>query len=111
MERIFDQINVAKLKLNKRTTVLCAELVNAIWNIRTRLKRDNIIKHVMIMIPDLPDAVTIWSFIGTSLVCNGTNIAESCVIVIVDHEACATRLCSHTFSVGLILEPREGWGL
>jgi len=24
-------------------------------------------------------------------------------------EACATRLCSHTFSVGLILEPREGW--
>ena len=24
-------------------------------------------------------------------------------------EACATPLCSHTFSVGLILEPREGW--
>ena len=24
-------------------------------------------------------------------------------------EACATRLCLHTFSVGLILEPREGW--
>jgi len=24
-------------------------------------------------------------------------------------EACATRLCSYTFSVGLILEPREGW--
>jgi len=24
-------------------------------------------------------------------------------------EACAARLCSHTFSVGLILEPREGW--
>jgi len=24
-------------------------------------------------------------------------------------KACATRLCSHTFSVGLILEPREGW--
>jgi len=24
-------------------------------------------------------------------------------------EACATRLCSHTFSVGLISEPREGW--
>ena len=23
-------------------------------------------------------------------------------------EACATQLCSHTFSVGLILEPREG---
>jgi len=23
-------------------------------------------------------------------------------------EACATRLCSHTFSVGLILEPRDG---
>jgi len=26
-------------------------------------------------------------------------------------EACATRLCSRTFSVGLILKPREGWGL
>ena len=26
-------------------------------------------------------------------------------------EACATRLCSHTFTVGLILEPREGWRL
>jgi len=25
------------------------------------------------------------------------------------NEACVTRLCSHTFSVGLILEPREGW--
>jgi len=25
----------------------------------------------------------------------------------VEDEACATRLCSHTFSVGLILEPRE----
>ena len=24
-------------------------------------------------------------------------------------EACATRLCSHVFSVGFILEPREGW--
>jgi len=24
-------------------------------------------------------------------------------------EACATQSCSHTFSVGLILEPREGW--
>jgi len=24
-------------------------------------------------------------------------------------EACAAQLCSHTFSVGLILEPREGW--
>jgi len=24
-------------------------------------------------------------------------------------EACATRLCSHTFSVGFIFEPREGW--
>jgi len=23
-------------------------------------------------------------------------------------EACATRLCSHTFNVGLIFEPREG---
>jgi len=27
------------------------------------------------------------------------------------NEAYATRLCSHTFSVGLIVEPREGWGL
>ena len=27
----------------------------------------------------------------------------------VQREACATRLCSHTFSVGLVLEPREGW--
>jgi len=25
------------------------------------------------------------------------------------YEACATRLCSHTLSVGLILEPRVGW--
>jgi len=25
------------------------------------------------------------------------------------YEACATRLCSHTFSVGLILGPQEGW--
>jgi len=25
------------------------------------------------------------------------------------NEACATRLCSHTFSVEFILEPREGW--
>jgi len=24
-------------------------------------------------------------------------------------EACMARLCSHTFSVGLILKPREGW--
>jgi len=24
-------------------------------------------------------------------------------------EACATRLCSDTFSVGFIFEPREGW--
>jgi len=28
---------------------MSAELVNAILNIRTRLKRDNIVKHVMIM--------------------------------------------------------------
>jgi len=27
----------------------------------------------------------------------------------VSGEACAALLCSHTFSVGLILEPREGW--
>jgi len=46
MDQVFDQINMVKLKLNKRMSV---ELVNAILNIRTGLKRDNIIKHVMIM--------------------------------------------------------------
>jgi len=46
MEQVFDQINVVKLKLNNRMSV---ELVNAIRNIRTGLKRDNIIKHAMIM--------------------------------------------------------------
>jgi len=46
MEQVFNQINVVKLKLNNRVSV---ELVNAILNIRTELKRDNIIKHVMIM--------------------------------------------------------------
>jgi len=46
MEQVFDQINVVKLKLNNRMSV---ELVNAILNIRTGLKRDNIIKHVMII--------------------------------------------------------------
>jgi len=43
MEQVFDQTNVVKLKLNNR---MSAELVNAILNIRTGLKRDNIIKHV-----------------------------------------------------------------
>jgi len=33
------------------------DLVNAILNVRTELKRDNIIKHVMIMI-EIPEAVT-----------------------------------------------------
>jgi len=46
MDQVFDQINMVKLKLNNRMSV---ELVNAILNIRTGLKRDNIIKHVMIM--------------------------------------------------------------
>jgi len=46
MEQVFDQINMVKLKLNNRMSV---ELVNAILNIRTGLKRDNTIKHVMIM--------------------------------------------------------------
>jgi len=27
----------------------------------------------------------------------------------ISHEACATQLSSHTFRVGFILEPREGW--
>jgi len=46
MELVFSQINVVNLKLNNR---MRAELVNAILNVRTELKRDNIIKHVMIM--------------------------------------------------------------
>jgi len=46
MEQVFDQINVVKLKLNSRMSV---ELVDAILNIRTRLKRDNIVKYVMII--------------------------------------------------------------
>jgi len=36
---------------------MSAELVNAILNIRTELKRDNIIKHVMIM-TEIPEAVS-----------------------------------------------------
>jgi len=36
---------------------MSAEPVNAILNIRTRLKRDNIIKHVAIM-TEIPEAVT-----------------------------------------------------
>jgi len=54
------------------------ELVNAILNVRTELKRDNIIKGVMIM-TDIPEAVIMWSSFGTSLVCNQNNAAESCV--------------------------------
>jgi len=53
--KVFVQINVVKLKLNNR---MSAELVNAILNIRNGLKRDNIIKHVM-MTTEIPEAVTI----------------------------------------------------
>ena len=54
MKRVFGQTNVVKLKLNNR---MSGKLVNAILNIRTGLKRDNIIKHVMIM-TEIPEAVT-----------------------------------------------------
>jgi len=54
MEQVFSQINVVNLKLNNR---MSAELANAILNVRTELKRDNIMKHVMIMI-EIPEAVT-----------------------------------------------------
>jgi len=54
MQRLFGQINVVKLKLNNR---MSAELVNAILNIRTGLKRDKIIKYVTIM-TEIPEAVT-----------------------------------------------------
>ena len=54
MERLFSQINVINLKLNNR---LSAELLNAILNVRTELKRDNIIKHAMIM-HEIPEAAT-----------------------------------------------------
>jgi len=57
---------------------MSAELVNAILNIRSGLKRDNIIKHFMIM-TEIPEAVTLQCFIGTSSVCNENNTAESCV--------------------------------
>jgi len=46
MERVIGHINVAKLKLNNR---MSAELINENLHIRTGLKRDNIIKHAMIM--------------------------------------------------------------
>jgi len=42
MELAFSQINVVKLKLRNR---MSAELVNAILNIKSGLKRDNITKH------------------------------------------------------------------
>jgi len=54
MEQVFGQINVVILKFNNR---MSAELVNAILNIRTGLKRDNIIKHVMMM-TEIPEPVT-----------------------------------------------------
>jgi len=59
---------------------MSAELVNAILNVRTELKRDNLIKHVMIM-SDIPEAVTMRSVIGISLVFNENNTAESCINV------------------------------
>ena len=36
---------------------MSAELLNAILNVRTELKRDNIIKHAMIM-HEIPEAAT-----------------------------------------------------
>jgi len=54
MEQVFCQMNVVKLKLGNR---ISAELVNAILNIRTALKRDNVLKHVMI-VTEIPKAVT-----------------------------------------------------
>jgi len=54
MEQVFGQVNVVILKLNNR---MSAELINAILHIRTGLKRDNIIKHVMMM-TEIPEAVT-----------------------------------------------------
>jgi len=60
MEQVFQQMNAEKLKLRNRMSV---ELINAILNIRTVWKRDNILKHVMI---EIPEAVTMGSFIGTS---------------------------------------------
>ena len=77
MEQVFHQMNVEKLKLRNRMSV---ELANAILIIRNGLKRDNILKHVMIM-TEIPEAVTMGSFIGTSLVCNESNTAESCISV------------------------------
>jgi len=68
---------------------MCTELVNAILNIRAGLKRDNIIKHVMTM-TEIPEAVTMSSFIGTSLACSESNIAESCVNV--DNCDCFCRI-------------------
>jgi len=55
MERVFSQINDVKLKLRNRRS---AELVNTILNSRARLKRDNVIKHVMIM-AEIPESVTV----------------------------------------------------
>jgi len=42
MDQVFDQTNMAKL--NYRMSV---ELVNAVWNIRTGLKIDNMIMTVL----------------------------------------------------------------
>jgi len=77
MEIVFLQINVVILKLRKRTS---AEPVNAILNIRTGLKRDNIINHFMI-ITEFPETVTMQCFIGTSLVCNENNTVQLKVVL------------------------------
>jgi len=86
MEWVFGQINVVKSKLNNR---MGAELVNTILNIRTGLKRNNIIMYVIIM-TEILEAMTMWSFIGTSLVCNESNTAEGCVTI--DNCDCFCRI-------------------
>jgi len=50
------------------------------WLLRLNWKETTILKHVMIT-TEIPEVVTMWSFIGTSLVCNENNTAESCVNV------------------------------
>jgi len=55
MERAFSQINVVKSKFRNR---MSTEVVNAILNCRAGLKRDNIIKLVMIT-AEIPESVTV----------------------------------------------------
>jgi len=66
-----------------------------------------------------------WLGFGTLSICLLSLFTSSCCFFRATHvihpcssrrcplsgaiEACATRLCLHNFSVGLILEPREGW--